>query len=71
MANIDDIKPEKRRLMKWVYQPEYSEKHWPFVRIGMLRRKQMDDGRTVRAECHSDILPEMFGTTNRVEEIGQ
>ena len=60
-------------FMKWVYQPGIFRKAlWPFVRIGMLRRKQMDDGRTVsRMPFRKPLARDVWEPTKQAEEIGQ
>ena len=36
------------RFMKWLYQPGFIRKAlWPIVKIGMLNKKILGDGRTV------------------------
>lgn len=60
-------------FMKWVYQPGiFRRALWPIVRLGMLRRKRMDDGRTVsRMPFRKSLARDIWEPTVRAEEIGQ
>ena len=60
-------------FMKWVYQPGiFRRALWPIVRLGMLRRKRMEDGRTVsRMPFRKSLARDIWEPTVRAEEIGQ
>ena len=60
-------------FMKWVYKPGiFRRALWPIVRLGMLRRKRMDDGRIVsRMPFRKSLSRDIWEPTVRAEEIGQ
>ena len=60
-------------FMKWVYQPGiFRRALWPIVRLGMLRRKRMEDGRTVsRMPFRKSLARDIWEPTVRAKEIGQ
>ena len=59
-------------FMKWVYQPGlFRRALWPIVKIGMLRRKQLADGRMVsRMPFRKALSRDVWEASPRAEEIG-
>ena len=71
------VRDEKRHgdglhFMKWVYQPGlFRRALWPIVKIGMLRRKQLADGRMVsRMPFRKALSRDVWEASPRAEEIG-
>lgn len=60
-------------FMKWVYQPGLLRRAlWPIVRIGMLRRKQLKDGRMVsRMPFRKALSRDVWEPSQKAEEIGK
>ncbi len=59
-------------FMKWLYQPGiFRRALWPFVRLGMLRKKQLKDGRTVhRMPFRKSLKRDVWEPSPRAMEIG-
>jgi len=59
-------------FMKWVYQPGlFRRALWPIVKIGMLRRKKLADGRMVsRMPFRKALSRDVWEASPRAEEIG-
>lgn len=59
-------------FMKWLYQPGlFRRMLWPVVRIGMLRRKTLKDGRRVsRMPFRAALKRDAWEPSARAEEIG-
>jgi hypothetical protein len=60
------------RFMKWVYQPGIIRKSlWPIVKIGMLRKKILADGRIVhRMPFRKSLKRDLWEPTNKALEVG-
>jgi len=59
-------------FMRWLYNPGLGRRVlWPLVRLGMLRRKQLKDGRTVhRLPFRKSLARDVWEPSARAEEIG-
>ena len=59
-------------FMRWLYKPGLGRKIiWPIVRLGMLRRKQLSDGRTVyRMPFRKALNRDAWEPSARAVEIG-
>ena len=59
-------------FMRWLYKPGLARRLlWPFVRLGMLRRKQLADGRVVsRMPFRKSLARDVWEPSPRAEEIG-
>ena len=60
------------RFMKWVYQPGIIRKSlWPIVKIGMLRKKILADGRIVhRMPFRKSLKRDLWEPTDKALEVG-
>ncbi len=60
-------------FMKWLYQPGIIRRAlWPFVRFGMLRKKQLKDGRIVhRMPFRKSLKRDVWQPSPRAIEIGE
>jgi len=72
------VRDEKRHgdglhFMKWVYQPGiFPRALWPVVKFGMLRRKQLKDGRMVsRMPFRKSLSRDVWEPSARAIEIGE
>ncbi len=72
------VRDEKRHgdglhFMKWVYQPGiFRRALWPVVKFGMLRRKQLKDGRMVsRMPFRKSLSRDVWEPSARAIEIGE
>ena len=61
------------RFMKWVYQPGIFRKSlWPVVKISMLRKKKLSDGRLVhRMPFRGSLRRDNWEPSDRALEIGE
>ena len=61
------------RFMKWLYQPGIVRKGlWPLVKIGMLRKKMLDDGRSVyRMPFRKSLKRDIWEQSNKALEVGE
>ena len=59
-------------FMRWMYKPGLGRRMlWPIVRLGMLRRKQLKDGRTVhRLPFRKSLGRDVWEPSARGNEIG-
>ncbi|MDP6906497.1 MAG: NAD(P)-binding protein [Candidatus Thalassarchaeaceae archaeon] len=59
-------------FMKWIYQPGIFRKSlWPLVRLGMLRKKKLKDGRRVlHMPFRKSLKRDNWEPSTRAEEIG-
>ena len=59
-------------FMRWLYNPGLGRRVlWPLVRLGMLRRKQLKDGRMVhRLPFRKSLARDVWEPSARAEEIG-
>ena len=59
-------------FMRWMYKPGLGRRMlWPVVRLGMLRRKQLKDGRTVhRLPFRKSLGRDVWEPSARGNEIG-
>ena len=59
-------------FMRWMYKPGLGRRMlWPVVRLGMLRRKQLKDGRTVhRLPFRKSLGRDVWEPSPRGNEIG-
>ena len=59
-------------FMRWLYKPGLMRRLlWPVVRLGMLRRKQLADGRAVRRmPFRKSLARDVWEPSSRAEEIG-
>jgi flavin-dependent dehydrogenase len=60
-------------FMKWLYKPGLFRRClWPFVRLGMLRRKKLKDGRKVlRMPFRPALKRDTWSPSRRAIEIGE
>ncbi|HJL64916.1 MAG TPA: hypothetical protein QGF70_04950, partial [Candidatus Thalassarchaeaceae archaeon] len=60
-------------FMKWIYQPGILRRSlWPIVKLGMLRRKRLPDGRMVsRMPFRKSLSRDNWEPSSRAQEIGQ
>ena len=60
-------------FMRWLYKPGLGRRTiWPMVRLGMLRRKQLTDGRTVhRMPFRKALKRDIWEPGARAMEIGE
>jgi flavin-dependent dehydrogenase len=60
------------RFMKWLYQPGIVRKAlWPLVKIGMLRKKMLDDGRRVyRMPFRKSLKRDIWEPSDKALEVG-
>lgn len=60
------------RFMKWVYQPGIFRKSlWPIVKISMLRKKMLDDGRVVhRMPFRKSLRRDNWEPSDKALDIG-
>ncbi|MAG74097.1 MAG: hypothetical protein CL962_00800 [Euryarchaeota archaeon] len=61
------------RFMKWVYQPGIFRKSlWPIVKISMLRKKKLDDGRVVhRMPFRESLRRDNWEPSDKALDIGE
>jgi len=61
------------RFMKWVYQPGIFRKSlWPIVKISMLRKKKLDDGRIVhRMPFRESLRRDYWEPSDKALDIGE
>jgi flavin-dependent dehydrogenase len=61
------------RFMKWVYQPGIFRKSlWPVVKISMLRKKKLDDGRIVhRMPFRESLRRDNWEPSDKALDIGE
>ncbi|MDG1533812.1 MAG: NAD(P)-binding protein [Candidatus Thalassarchaeaceae archaeon] len=61
------------KFMKWIYQPGiFRRSLWPIVKLGMLRRKRLPDGRMVsRMPFRKSLSRDNWEPSSRAQEIGQ
>ena len=61
------------RFMKWVYQPGIFRKSlWPIVKISMLRKKKLDDGRIVhRMPFRESLRRDNWEPSDKALDIGE
>ena len=59
-------------FMRWMYKPGLLRRLlWPVVRLGMLRRKELADGRMVsRMPFRKSLSRDIWEQSVRAEEIG-
>tara|TARA_B100000214_G_scaffold366970_1_gene336563 strand:+ start:529 stop:1752 length:1224 start_codon:yes stop_codon:yes gene_type:complete len=59
------------KFMQWLYKPGLARKAlWPIVKIGMLRKKELQDGRIVhRMPFRSALKRDVWKRSERAEEI--
>ena len=60
------------RFMKWIYQPGIVRKSlWPIVKKGMLRKKNLDDGRVVhRMPFRKPLKRDLWEPSQKAEQVG-
>ncbi len=61
------------KFMQWLYKPGILRRSlWPLVRIGMLRKKELPDGRIVhRMPFRRSLKRDLWEQSPRANEIGQ
>ena len=61
------------QFMKWVYQPGIIRKAlWPIVKISMLRKKKLDDGRLVhRMPFRKSLKRDIWEPSSKAIEVGE
>tara|TARA_Y100001935_G_C16903536_1_gene312892 strand:- start:174 stop:497 length:324 start_codon:yes stop_codon:yes gene_type:complete len=59
------------KFMQWLYKPGLARKAlWPIVKIGMLRKKELQDGRIVhRMPFRRALKRDVWKRSERAEEI--
>ena len=65
-------KEDGLRFLKWVYQPGIIRKSlWPIVKMGMLRKKTLADGRIVyRMPYRKSLKHDLWEPTDKALEVG-
>jgi hypothetical protein len=60
-------------FMKWVYQPGiFRRALWPIVKLGMLRKKTLTDGRTVhRMPFRKPLVRDVWEPREGANAIGE
>ena len=66
-------KGEGLSFMKWVYQPGIFRKSlWPLVKLSMLRKKKLQDGRLVhRMPFRGPLKRDIWEPSDKANEIGE
>ena len=61
------------RFMNWLYKPGFFRRAlWPFVRIGMLRKKKLKDGRDIRRmPFRTSLSRDRWEPSDRALEIAE
>ena len=61
------------QFMKWIYQPGIVRKSlWPIVKISMLRKKKLDDGRLVhRMPFRKSLKRDTWEPSSKAIEVGE
>ena len=60
-------------FMKWVYQPGFLRKSlWPLVKLSMLRKKKLKDGRLVyRMPFRKPLKRDLWDPSEKANYIGE